>query len=985
VTRAWHERVNHAGAAVLAVVFALVVALYIAGIPGARVQTIVIEHLAPPVPAEVQERDASVEALVVATDRHPLRGARVQALAVLDGHVHLAGTATTDAQGRATIAGLPRAEHWILADADERARGATMVALAGGPREVELVLDFEHRLDVRVVDEAGAPVPNAELEIAGKDPLPIGARTGPDGTVRVRRLGSGPFTVTARANGLDPATERFVAEGASPRLVLKKLATIVAHVVDASGAPAAGARVLIAGASLWPARAADTDAAGTVRVASLATGTYAMRATRRLEASAIELGIAVKGGDSKDVTLQLAPGATVTARVVEGEGNDAPPVRGARVTLAEGGLSPFPVEGVTDAKGVVHLGPIARGSASLSVQADGFVARGGIAVPEPVPSEVRVELARAGTLSGHVVDARGFPVDGATIEVVGTDFQGAPIDEDPRRTQFREAHFLSALGGPRPLVPAGELGVMPGPVPAIPHAASAATPIAQPASGPPVEPWVTRGDGTFRASPVSPGRVRALVRHPQFVEAMSDVVTLTSGGEAKVEVVMHAGGSLEGRVLDPSGHAVAGARVTVVATRGSMERTTRTGSDGSFAFASLPEAVALAVSTSEDVGQVRARLALTIPEGGKREVTITLSDPRAPIAVRVKDDRGYAVPAVQIGVSSLEADSPLRATVYTDARGEAKVEGGKGLVLRLEASAPGFAPRALTTDKTTAAIDVVLSRAESAGGEVRSQRGDPIADAEVVLYTELGAKHARSDARGEYRVAGLAAGAARLRVHAPGFAPFARAIAIDASSGQRPAALPRVEMAAEAIVEGVVVDARGEYVQGARIARDRVPTYLAVGASPSDVAVTDARGRFHLGELAEGTASLEAFAPDVGRGRADSVRVVAGRTTDGVRIVLRAALDEKSIEPAASGGVAVTLGLTHADEVVLVAVADGSAAERAGLAPGDVLVEIDGAKVGAIVAARGKLSGPLGDDVVVKLRRAERSLALRVPREPVRR
>ncbi|MDB4994052.1 MAG: hypothetical protein JWM74_1484, partial [Myxococcaceae bacterium] len=749
--------------------------------------------------------------------------------------------------------------------------------------------------------------------------------------------------------------------------------------------PAAGARVLIAGAALWPARAADTDATGTVRVASLATGSYALRATRKLDASAIELGVAVKGGESKEVTLQLAPGMTVTARVVEGEGTDAPAGRGARVTLAEGGLSPFPVEGVSDANGVVRLGPIARTLASLSVQADGCVARGGLAVPEPLPAEVRLELARAGTLSGRVVDARGFPVDGATLEVVGTDFHGAPIDEDPRRTQFQQAHFQSALGGPRPLVPAGELGVMPGPVPAIPHTTSAAMPIAQGVATPPAEPWVTRNDGTFRASPVSPGRVRVLVRHPQFVEAMSDLVTLTSGGDAKVEVVMHAGGALEGRVLDPSGRAVVGARVTVVATRGSMERTTRTGNDGSFAFASLPEAVALAVSTNEDVGQVRARLALTIPEGGKREVTITLGDLRPPIDVRVKDDRGYPVDAVQLGVSSLEADSPLRATVYTNARGEAKVEGGKGLVLRLEASAPGFAPRAVTTEKTTAAIDIVLSRAESATGEVRSHRGDPIADADVVLYTELGAKHARSDARGEYRVTGLAAGPARLRVHAPGFAPIARDIAIEVSSGQRPSELPRVELAPEAVVEGIVVDGRGDPVQGARIARDRVPTYLAVGASPSGVAVTDARGHFHLGELAEGTASLEAFAPDVGRGRAEGLRVVAGRTTDGVRIVLKQALDEKTVEPAASGGVAVTLGLTNADEVVLVAVADGSAAERAGLAPGDVVIEVDGAKVASIAAARGKLSGPLGDDVVVKLRRGERALALRVAREPVHR
>jgi membrane-associated protease RseP (regulator of RpoE activity) len=222
-------------------------------------------------------------------------------------------------------------------------------------------------------------------------------------------------------------------------------------------------------------------------------------------------------------------------------------------------------------------------------------------------------------------------------------------------------------------------------------------------------------------------------------------------------------------------------------------------------------------------------------------------------------------------------------------------------------------------------------------------------------------------------------------VHAPGFAPTVREVAIEATTGQRAAELPRVELAAEAVVEGVVVDGRGDPVQGARIARERVPTYLAVGAAPAGVAVTDARGRFRLGELVDGTAALEAFAPDVGRGRAEGVRVTAGRTTDGVRIALRASPDERTAEPASSGGVAVTLGLTNADEVVLVSVADASAAERAGLVPGDVIVEVDGTKVVTIAAARARLSGPLADDVVVKLRRGERALALRVPREPVRR
>jgi len=50
-------------------------------------------------------------------------------------------------------------------------------------------------------------------------------------------------------------------------------------------------------------------------------------------------------------------------------------------------------------------------------------------------------------------------------------------------------------------------------------------------------------------------------------------------------------------------------------------------------------------------------------------------------------------------------------------------------------------------------------------------------------------------------------------------------------------------------VEGVVLDARGDPIAGARVAEGLVPTYLAVGASPPNLAVTDARGRFRLVDL----------------------------------------------------------------------------------------------------------------------------------------
>ncbi len=961
-------------------------ALVVGTVPGSVLRKVAFVLTAPPLPEATADRDG-VLVVTVKAGGGAVAGASVQAFAMLGDSAYSAGASKSDAAGETTLRRLPRGVHWILVDAPGRARGSSQLVLVGGERALEVELGPEHVAPLEVKDEQGTPIAGAEIEVTGAEPLPVGARTAADGLAKVGRLGPPPWLVTARATGYEEVTQRGVRE-AGARLTLRRLGALVVEVRGEDGAPAPLAKVLVAGPSLWPPRMTETTAAGKVRIGALASGAYALRATKGDLVSPVEVSVPLARGEERNVVLRLAPGVRVPVRVAT---EDDEPVASARVTLAEGGISPFPLEATTDKAGRATLGPIARGPASLSASADGFVPRGAIGVPEPLAGDVKVLLTRAGTLAGRVVDTRGFPVDGASLVVVGTDFSGAPIDEDPRRARFREAHFAATLRGPSPLLPMGELGVMPGPVPPIPHAVSFAAPLpvagAPAQAAPPPEPWVTRGDGTFRAAPVSPGRVRVLVRHPQFTDALSESVTLRSGAEATIDVVMRRGGTLEGRVLDASGRPVAGAHVTVAAVRGAMERATRSAADGTFAFASVPEELTVSVARDTDPEPV-ARVPVTVPEGEKRAITVTLPEPRPPLDARVTDDRGYPIDAAQLSVQSLDPASPLRVTAFTTARGEAQIPGARGLALRVEVRAPGRAPKVVSVEAAAAGLLVVMQAAESAKGEVRAARGrgDAIEGAEIVVYTELGARHATTDRDGVFTLGELAAGPARLRVRAAGFAPKELAVAIDANGGGRATQLPRVELGGEGIVEGVVVDARGEPVQGARIAKDRVPVYLAVGATPPGVAVSDARGRFRLAELPEGTCTLEIYAPDVGRMRLEGVRVVAGRASDAGRVTLRKDTGPAdAVAAGARGGVAVTLGETSFREVILVSVAEASEAERAGLAPGDLLDEIDGAKVATILEARAKLNGPVGDDVVLKLRRADRTLTLRVPREEVRR
>src|SRR5205807_2498693 len=144
-------------------------------------------------------------------------------------------------------------------------------------------------------------------------------------------------------------------------------------------------------------------------------------------------------------------------------------------------------------------------------RADGFVPRSVSRATEE-NGIIVVPLLRGATIEGQVVDARGYPIDGATIEVIGTDDMGLPIHETGDRSKLGEDLFAFSFSGAVPLIPRGELGVMPGPIPDIPRAGASATA----ASG--GEPWVSKMDGTFTATPITPGRVQVLARHPNYIE-----------------------------------------------------------------------------------------------------------------------------------------------------------------------------------------------------------------------------------------------------------------------------------------------------------------------------------------------------------------------------------------------------------------------------------------------------------------------------------
>lgn len=939
--------------------------------------------VAPPLPDSVGARLASLTVKVADQDEAPAAGVLVRVFALVDGEAYLAKSATTGPEGEARLDALPVGEVWVIAERAGLARTSSRLVLEPGERTLTVRLERAESFEVVVVDPMQRPIRGVTVTLYGADPLPYRASTDDRGLALFEGLGPAPYAVEVTATGFDTKLIAEVGVHDSPLFVkLERLGSLEVAVVDTEGKPVPDATVLVAGSSLWPARSATTNERGTVMMSGLSHGFFDLRAEKDDRVSDSEHGVLLERGDSKRVTLTLVSGSFVTVLVTDGEADDAKPVAGADVALVEGGISSFPRYGRTGEDGKVRLGPVVGADATVSARADGFVPRSAAPLDEG-QAEVRIALVRGGTLVGRVIDERDFPVDGVRLEVIGVDLSGMPIVETSAMASFREDHFAFALPGATPLIPMGELGVMPV-IPDIPRELGplVVTRAERDADG----GWVSRSDGTFEVKPVTPGRVRIVARHPEYIETVSDPVDLTTGGKAELTIVMKKGGILEGRVLELDRSPVPGARIEVASSSMSADRITYAAEDGSFAFAALPLEVIVSVARPEAPDHVVEKMILEIPRDQRQEVEIILPRKREPVLVRVVDDRGYPLDRTEIHASSLSADEPLTRTLFSDDVGEAELPHARALPLRFVLLRTGKAPAVFQIERAPAVLVLTLVDALAAVGRVVDRHGS-VEGAELTLMTPTGSKKVRTDAAGEFRFEELAVTEARLLVMAKGRVPLERDVVVEGDS-RRPVDLGTFELDLGGSAQGRVLDANGEPVAGARVAPGRVPTYLPLGPLPPGIAATDAKGEFLLEDLPAGKTVIEAYKAGYGRELVSGIEIRAGEVNSRVEIKLYEDPEVDLTEAGTTGSLAVTLSDDMSSGrriVVFVHVPLGGEAQRAGILGGDMLLAVNGRPIRSIEQARRAFNGPLSEDFVVELARApDMRWLLRVRRERLR-
>jgi protocatechuate 3,4-dioxygenase beta subunit len=289
-----------------------------------------------------------------------------------------------------------------------------------------------------VVDSRGKPVEGADVDPESFDGMLFirSVTTGPDGRFRFADLPrGGRFNLWIDHSGFIQLQVPGV-EAPAPkplRIELVEARSLKGQVVDPEGQPVAGAQValtegtggLLVGGGFaegsWGSSQATTDADGrfvldrlpprTIRIEARATG-FRNRSLAGIQIPA--------EGEATPVEIQLERGPYLEGRVLDGQGRPVPRA----LVRAEGKVQDsgrFSFGGTrADDEGHYEISGLEPGPHTITAQSveGGSAARASVEI-RVGPNRLDLSLPDGLEVSGRVVDARGLPVAGASVSLLG--------------------------------------------------------------------------------------------------------------------------------------------------------------------------------------------------------------------------------------------------------------------------------------------------------------------------------------------------------------------------------------------------------------------------------------------------------------------------------------------------------------------------------------------------------------------------------------
>lgn len=374
-------------------------------------------------------------------------------------------------------------------------------------------------------------------------------------------------------------------------------------------------------------------------------------------------------------------------------------------------------------------------------------------------------------------------------------------------------------------------------------------------------------------------RVRVTAEGYAAVEFIHDQED--GGGRSRDRVVsLPPGFVLWGRVLDPEGSPLSGARVRAEPIgSGPGQESARTDASGNFLIANLAgRPHRLTVESRTHGVMVLEPVAV---DGADTSLEVRMPRGLSIIGTVLSD--GVPVPGARVEASP-EGDWPLvvdgvvfRPAAITDVEGSFAIRGLTAGRFRLRVQSKSFAPlEPLTLEAGGAPIALNLKAIRQVVGKVLDPGGRPLAGVQIeVLRSEddgtefstlldrvvhgrdplPGAETGRG---GRFVVAGLPAGTYRFRVRAVGQAPWVSET-IEVPGGQG-LSLPTITLSRGAWLSGRALGADGSAAPGAVVVAD--PHRDNRPGTPGETVTSDAEGRYSLGPLAAGSYELFYYFPE---------------------------------------------------------------------------------------------------------------------------
>jgi len=539
-----------------------------------------------------------LEGQVIDTDAKPVGGATI----TID--TRPSRTVTSESDGSFTFENLSGREYELVATSGELVGGPVGLVLTEKTEPVILRLGAGATVEVAVtLARDRSPIAGARVELHGL--VDREAATDAKGLADVRGVPPGWYLVSASAQGFAPSTT-FAEVGAgtaSVRLELVSGASVSGRVVDAGGAPVAGAKVRYEGVSDWtqsPDDSIATDADGRFQIAALPAGSFRFEARHDEHAPGVTETIVLDGATARDnVTIRMNPSATIDGLVLDAARTPVPWAR-VRVREVTAGLPMQRTRQATaDAHGkfrVAGLPRTAMNVVALGEQTTSKTARVDLAAS--ATGRVELVLDVEGLIAGTVVDGKGEPIDGAQVWAEPDANAGGSSDDAHLRgeqvsltdgtgafsfhglTPGRYKLYTQPPGSspdydtlvlrPEVTAQAGDRAVrivLPGD--------GAVTGKITFADGKPVTLFIaglggwgsartvtTKKDGAFELRDLPPREYRITFRGNGFAEKSLDPITVAPGKTSDVgTITVQAGRSISGRVVDAQGVPVAGATV----------------------------------------------------------------------------------------------------------------------------------------------------------------------------------------------------------------------------------------------------------------------------------------------------------------------------------------------------------------------------------------------------------------------------------------